>query len=258
MDRCDTRAPGTPPRPALVALLLGLLLSLPAHAEYDYMIPAQSYLGMARAATLHNIGQTQLKESAGRAFSSTSTAATAPARVNPAALSFTPSPQVRAEVRASLIDGLSGGKPDLRSKLEQALGGDAVLKQFDRLLQNYGYSSTNIADVMTAYSIIAWEVVNGADASHNMEGIRSVNAQLRGALLSNARLSQLADEQKQRIAEVMAYQTVLAAALSQRMIRDNNQSGLQQLRTQVRQAALQWGDDPQRLRLTARGFVRTS
>jgi hypothetical protein len=243
-------------RTALAAAALGLLSVAPPLAAYDYTVTARSYMGMARASTLHSIGQAQLRETTGRAFSAS--APSAPAAAGAAALNFTPTPQVRAAVRENMIAGLSNGNAKARAQLEQAFANDVVLKDFDQLLHNYGYSGTNLADVLTGYEVISWEVVNGMDASHDAAGIHAANAQLRAAILASPRLLALSDADKQRIAEGLAYQCVIATGVNRKLVEARDLPSLQEFRSQVRQAAMQWGADPLHLLLTDRGFVRRS
>jgi hypothetical protein len=234
-------------------------------------ILAQIYVGGPQGSSMaasFMVGNSMLKnayaksgvgDSASAAFSRSAGVKPQSAGSSMALLSFVPSPGISARVRESVIDSAIKTDPSLdRAKLEEGFANNQVLKSFAELLANYGYSSTNLADVMTAYYVVCWEVVNGTDASGNSGGISAVNAQLKGALLANLNFQRLPDTDKQQVAEVMAYQTVIVASAKNELIKRGDQAGLQRLRQSVRQGVLQMGVDLSRLKLTSQGFVPAS
>jgi hypothetical protein len=145
-----------------------------------------------------------------------------------------------------------------RGQLEQSLSDDRVLDAFDHLLYKYGYSGTNIVDALTAFYIVSWEIVNDTDASKNVQGIRATHDKLLQAALNNPKLTSLSNEDKQKFAETLAYQVVLTAAAKNELVREGDTARLQQLRGQVRTAAMTIGPDPYTLKLTEHGLVPKS
>src|SRR3546814_12142016 len=73
-------------------------------------------------------------------------------------------------------------------------------------------STTNLADVTTAYYVIVWEVVNGPDATIHAAGVRAVREDVAAAFAADPRLKNLTDAEKQEAASIMAYMATLAAA----------------------------------------------
>jgi hypothetical protein len=175
-------------------------------------------------------------------------------------LIFTRSYAVSAQVRESIISSLIKREPSLqRAQLERAFGGNKVVKAFDRVLANFGYSGTHLIDVLTVYIIISWEIVNHGDVANNNErGIRATHDRLLQAALHNRKLITASDSEKQRFAEALAYQTMLTTAAVTKARRTGNEAALQQLRGQVRTAAMQIGPDPYTLKLTDEGLVPKS
>src|SRR3546814_3392890 len=92
------------------------------------------------------------------------------------ALVYDPSPEVERRTRGKLLDSLMTSTPDhaVQEQIKKTVASDAVWLQFDQVLSNAGCSTTNLADVTTAYYIIAWEVVNGPHAQVHTAGVRAV------------------------------------------------------------------------------------
>src|SRR3546814_15762219 len=83
------------------------------------------------------------------------------------ALTYQPSPEVERRTRQELFDSIVVriADPATKEKVEQTVTSDALWLQFHQVLTKAGYSTTNLADVTTAYYIIVWEVVNEPDAA---------------------------------------------------------------------------------------------
>jgi hypothetical protein len=174
-------------------------------------------------------------------------------------LTFHRDPAVSTRVKEYIVDELVKNDPSLhRSDLERSFGNNQIIGAFDRLLSNFGYSGANVVNALTAFYIVSWEIVNNADASNNVQGIRATHDKLLQAALNNPNLTSLSNEEKQKFAETLAYQVVLTGAAKNELIREGDTARLQQLRGQVRTAAMKLGPDPYTLKLTDQGLVPKS
>lgn len=259
----------------LTAVAAALAVSTPVCAQYNPLTPSMAYMGMARAASLRRNGQEALAKSGHAAFIGGSAggtaAAPAPARSGIGALfggggsdrsasssvfAFTPAPAVSEQVRQRMIDAITRVDPAQRAGAEKTFDSRlTVLKAFDKLLGNYGYSANNLLDVYTGYAVIAWEIVNGADASGNAAGIRAVHAQLERSMLATPAVVQMSPELKQDTAEVLAYEAALAGNAKNELLARGDSATLQRLRDNVAASAQDLGLDVRGLQLTAQGFV---
>ncbi|MGF1630626.1 MAG: DUF6683 family protein [Kiloniellaceae bacterium] len=173
------------------------------------------------------------------------------------ALNYAPSPEVEQRTRQKLFDSLvtSTSDPAVQEQIKQSVTTDVVWQQFNQVLNRAGYSTTNLADVTTAYYIIAWEVVNGPDATVHPAGVQAVHEDVVAAYAADPRLTDLTDADKQEAASIMAYMATIAAASANQLRSTGNQAGLETLQEQVHKAVLGQGLDLAQLRLTDQGFT---
>lgn len=168
-------------------------------------------------------------------------------------LVFKSSPAVSREVKARLTDHIVRTKDaEAGRKLQQVLGHNDVVGNFNRLLGRYGYSGQNFADVLTAFTVMSWEIVNGRDAT--APEIKGVNRQVRGWVAGNGRIRRLPDRDKQSLAEEMVYQVSLGVASKNQLVKSGDDARLAQLREAVAASLAGMGLDVSRLALTDRGF----
>ena len=174
-----------------------------------------------------------------------------------AALSYTADPQRSERTRAELIEAMSGSNAALRADLEKAFAGDAVLKQFDRVMAENGYSSRNIADDMAVLLLVSWETFSGSTASKaQTKGIRQ---QVLNILLGTPRLRAMSNAERQDMAERAAYQVVIGTIAKQEALRSGDPARLKQVRQQVAAMLVaQVGIDMSQLQLTEQGFRKKS
>lgn len=173
------------------------------------------------------------------------------------ALTFNPSPEVERRTRGKLLESLtaSTADPAVKARIEQTVATDAVWRQFHEVLSGAGYSTTNLADVTTAYFLITWEVVNGPDATMNAASLQAVRADVAAAYAANPRLKNLTDAEKQEAASIMAYMATLAAASANQLRDAGDLASLELLQDAVHQTVLDQGLDLAQLRLTDQGFA---
>lgn len=172
------------------------------------------------------------------------------------ALSYNPSPEVEQRTRDKLLESLTANTedPDVRAQIEQTVATDAVWRQFHDVLAGAGYSTTNLADVTTAYYLITWEVVNGPGATMNAASLKAVRADVAAAYAANPKLKDLTDADKQEAASIMAYMATIAAASANQLRESGDLANLEQLQDAVHQTVLDHGLDLSQLRLTDQGF----
>ena len=172
------------------------------------------------------------------------------------AMSFVPSPAVSQEVKRSLVDEVTRARDvEAGRQFEEILARSDVVGDFNRLLARYGYSGTNVADVMTAYFVMSWEVVTGHDATPAQ--IKGVNRQMRESILTNGHLLRMGDREKQSAAENMIYQVALSSQSKNELVKKRDAARLGALRDGVAASMRELGFDFRTLSLTDRGFVST-
>jgi len=165
---------------------------------------------------------------------------------------FTPSPAVTARVRQEVLAAALPTSPN-PAGLRAAVEAGTPWQEFDRLLVQHGYDPRDLADVVGAFYLIAWEVATGSDATTQPAGIAAVRNQVRQMLASAPNLARMTDAERQATAETLAFHAMAIAARH----RDLHNAGADVVayRAEVAQAVGQFqGIDLRRFTLTASGF----
>jgi hypothetical protein len=241
----------------VVTTALAAVLTRPAFAQWNGAATMNYGMGMAPIAMMvgeQSLGRMSLQNA--RSASPGRTRTAAPTAADAARFDFTRSPEVSDEVREQVVAAMTQANPANRPVLEQAFANDAVFTQFKSLLARYGLSPTNVVDVMAGYSLITWGVATGGKDA-GASSARAVRAQLLRAAMANAAMQKTSDADRQKLAEVLAFQVVMETTLNDAVSRQDDPAKVQSLRAMVRQAAMRFGPDPTRLKLTGAGFVRT-
>lgn len=181
-----------------------------------------------------------------------------PVRLSPDLLRFRPDRRTEAEAREHLLASLLATTEDPadRQRIRDSVANDGIWEKFDRILSFAGYSSRNLADVTTAFYVIAWEVVGDGQVIDHLSGVRLVRDSVAEAMLHDTRLAAMSDAEKQEAAVVMAYMAIVAAHRARELRDDGDSGALARLRDDVRKSVLQGqGVDLGTLRLTNLGFV---
>jgi len=173
----------------------------------------------------------------------------------PAALDFRTDAAVTRSVNARFTDLLGSLQPDKREQIAAELDAGTLQAKFSELLASYGYSSRNLADVMTAYLIIAWEVVHNQDATRYLNGIGIIHNEMKAALSRSPNVRDLSDAQKQEVAETLGNLTMLAAVAKNTLVQRGDTATLNLLQENVRTTTQKFGVDLGSVRLTDEGFV---
>lgn len=174
-----------------------------------------------------------------------------------AALSYTADPQVTERTRVDVIEALSGQDAARRAELEKAFAGDAVLKEFDRVMAENGYSSRNIADDMAVLLLVSWETFSGSSASKAQ--IQGIRRQVLGIFLGAPALRGMGNADRQDMAERIAYHVVLGTIARKAALQSGDPAQLKQVReSAAARVRAQLGIDLSQLRLTEQGFRKKS
>lgn len=174
------------------------------------------------------------------------------------ALRFMRQRHVELAARERLLESVlaTTDDPEVRERLRASVASDRIWRKFDRILEFVGYSGRNLADVTTAYYVIAWEVVSGGQAVDHLDGVRLVRNAVADALLHDSRVAAMTDADKQESAVVMSYMAIVAAHRARELRDSGNQAALARLREAVRLSVLEGqGVDLGTLRLSSLGFV---
>lgn len=168
-------------------------------------------------------------------------------------LKFRTSSEITNQIKAQVIEIFVKQAPQYRVELESEFGRADVVGEFRRMIANYGYDPNNLAHNMAAFLILQWELVTGGQA--DVAQMRGAANQLSGNLLSNGFLDGMDDADKQRIADMIAYQAVMSVVLAQDFERRADHSSLEKLRDGIRRSTRELGWDFDLFSLTADGFT---
>ena len=164
-------------------------------------------------------------------------------------LTFRTNPAVTNTIRAYYVSHLTG------TTVVNAPSYDSLIDRFDERFAKYGYSRNNIGDTVAGYMITTWEILHNADASNTPAGIRRVRAAVCQILEQRGKASQLTNDNKQKVSELLKCVTELGNEAVRRARQANNQAAIQQVQNQLGRPLLNLGVNLWRFRLTDRGFV---
>jgi hypothetical protein len=176
--------------------------------------------------------------------------ATAP--LSPTAFSIDPA--ITARVREQVLAAALPASPN-PDALRAAIASGRPWEEFDQLLREHNYDPHDLADVVAAFYLIAWEVATGGDALAQPAGIAAVRGQAREMLASNQAMARLSPAERQATAQTLAFHAMAIAARHEDL--RNAGAGPQVIayRTEVANAVAQWqGIDLRRFALTPTGF----
>lgn len=167
---------------------------------------------------------------------------------------FARDPAITARVRQQSLAAALPNSPN-PDALRAAVASGRPWDEFDQLLRQHGYDPRDLADVVAAFYLIAWEVATGGDALAQPAGIAAVRGQAREMLAGNPAMSRLTEAERQTTAETLAFHAMAITARHQDL--RNAGAGPQVIayRNEVANAVVQWqGIDLRRFALTASGF----
>ena len=170
-----------------------------------------------------------------------------------ASLVFNRSEAASKKLQENFIAQLSTTQPAQKKALQQLFADNKLRTQFDDLLAGYGYSARNLADVMTAYLVINWQVVHGSEFN-DKKGFDAVRKMITETLTSGGKLAAASNLEKQTLAETFGYQSIIAMQTYKAMKATGNE-GLPALQDAIYKNTKAAGVDLKKYLLTANGFV---
>jgi hypothetical protein len=170
-------------------------------------------------------------------------------------LEFTRSEPLSKRIQQEFVANLAKKQPAIKPALEKAFVGNKLRNQFDQLLSAYGYSGTNLADAMTAYLVISWQIVHGQEFN-DRRGFDAVRKMVRENLLSSTELANSTNNSKQTATETFAYQAMVAMNAYKALLAKKDIQALDNFKSAVYQNVKQSGMDLKALKLTSNGFVK--
>ena len=124
------------------------------------------------------------------------------------ALQLNRDPRVTEQVRQHLLQQLLASQPEQAPKLRAALQLD-WLQGFAQVFgEPYGLDASNLADVLTAYTVSLWAMVN-QQPRMGRQAVQQVREHMRHALAEQPQLQQLGRQERQRMADTLVYSATL-------------------------------------------------
>jgi hypothetical protein len=167
---------------------------------------------------------------------------------------FDINPAITARVRDEALASALPTSPNPQA-LRAAISSGRPWEEFNQLLRQHGYDPQDLADVVAAFYLIAWEVATGGDALAQPAGIAAVRGQAREMLATNPALARLGESERQATAETLAFHAMAIAARHHDLQAAGAGPQAIAYRTEVANAVAQWqGIDLRRFSLTPTGF----
>lgn len=173
----------------------------------------------------------------------------------PAKLNFIRSEPLSQAIQKNFIDNLSKENPNYQPALEKVFYQNKLRNDFDRLLAGYNYSGKNIADAMTAYLVISWQVIHEQEYN-DRTGFDAVRKTVREILLSSNYLQNATDQDKQTVTETFAYQSMIMMNNYKALLSSKKRTELENFKSLTANHLKKSGFDLKNLRLTTNGFVK--
>lgn len=138
----------------------------------------------------------------------------AESKVGPNVLQFTSDAVVTAEVHELLANQLAGSLATgvTKSDLLKMLNGGELQKAMAQIFRKYRFSTSDLADILTAHLVMCWQVANDVSDLDEGEGYQKMREQLRAALLQSSWPHALDNAQKQKLGEMIGTGTMLIVA----------------------------------------------
>lgn len=168
-------------------------------------------------------------------------------------LNYQPSDGISRTLRQQIFSKLGSADPAQQPRVRDAFSSGAIWQQFDQLLSGAGYNARNIADVMAAYYVSAWEIVNLKAAAP--ADSRAARDRIAWSLQRSPEIMFMSDAEKQRSAESLGIITTVSMTGSRELLQRNDALSYATLQERVNQSFLQQGVDMKQLSLGRYGFV---
>ena len=164
---------------------------------------------------------------------------------------------VRRDVEQRLVAAVARKDETAGEQLSATFARHDLIGMADRALASLGLRSGNVIDSVTIYRLAMWGAAHGLTVPPPRASITGARRQTAaGFHLTGAGLDTAAG--RQRFSETLLYQAILMDLASEQAQKDGDQATIGALRESARQALRATGIDPDRMRLTADGFVPLS
>ncbi len=231
-------------------------------ANVDIMIKNQYVMAMeSNLLTARMLEKKRKREASAAALAHTTVAAGAakPASVStvPAstALGFNASESVARDSRETYLAHLAKEDPATAVEYRQVLETQDVRGNFRKNLAVYGLDSSNLPDVLSAYWVILWAIANNERTDRlTPASVSAVQAAVRQEMASDPTALALSEQERQAVADLMMYDTVLADASYQNALREKRQDRVALLSDAVHERINEQGLDLRAIKLTRTGF----
>lgn len=175
-----------------------------------------------------------------------------------AALTFAPWPEVTAALAESMADTLSASLAEGhgRQDLVDLIRSGELQTVFAQLLEPYGFSGSDMADVLASHLIMSWQIANDHPEDGPRQGVLAVRDEMRESLARAAWLPGLLDAEKQAFSETLVVGTMLIVARYFRGKETGDQTVVAMAAQDARDMVLGYGGpDLRGLVLTGAGLV---
>lgn len=189
---------------------------------------------------------------------SSSQATIAPATADYAALSFSKSAEVSAAVAETMGDALVSSLAEgvTRKQMVDIIRGGQLQHTFAALLEPYGFTDTDLADVMASHLVMSWQIANDHPEDGPREGVLAVRDGVREALASAGWVSGLTDAEKHAFSETVVVGTMLIVARYIHGMETADRSIMVEASADARALVMTYGGpDLTQFDLTEQGFV---
>ena len=167
---------------------------------------------------------------------------------------FTRDPALLRAKQQKLIDGMRAQNPQAAAALQQAFSQD-IIAQIRPAFEEVGLDSDDMADMMAAYWINAWEAANGIVGQKTDRAlVQGAQRQIASTIAKNPAMAKLTDAQRQDIADTMILQSLLIAARMEGAVKQGPEAQRQMSAAIAQEAQQQTKTDMRAVTLTADGF----
>lgn len=172
-----------------------------------------------------------------------------------ARLDFSNDQTISREVRDDFRHQLIAAQPDATDRIERAVSQDWLAGYRNEIARPNELDPNNLADALTAYMIASWTAVNFLDQL-SAEGIAAVRQQMRDALSRSPEVAAMSAADRQRMGEMLIYNTVLVMANRTEIFITGNRELQRTMAEHYRAQFAALGIDMASLSLTRTGFTR--
>lgn len=181
--------------------------------------------------------------------------------VQPVNTSYAPDPSVSETVKAEFLRQAAERDPAAADALRAEMARSDFVQEYAKAVQEYGFSTHDMADAVTAYWVMGWMLANqiGPDepAGPKREEVLAVREQVRAAMALNPAVRDMSATEMQKTTESLILSFVVNAVIFNTVSRPENAGQFNRVSEATRQGMMNFlGVDLTGIDLTERGFVK--